>query len=68
MAKGKKEIKEQLLVQSLGYLKLPKGVRDQEGNPKYFPNPDCTAERTNGKLVVTYTFSLDKKAKKGESK
>lgn len=61
------EIKEQLLVQKMGYLRLPKRVRDEYGNPKDFPNPDVTAHETSGKLIVTYEFDL-KKLPKGSGK
>lgn len=62
--KKDEEIKEQLLVDSLGYLKLPKRVRDQYGNPKKYPNPDVSAQEISGELVVTYKFKLKKLPKK----
>lgn len=62
--KTNEEIKEQLLVDSIGYLKLPKRVRDQYGNPKNYPNPDVSAEEVSGELVLTYRFKLKDLPKK----
>lgn len=54
------EIKEDILVRYQGYLRLPKRIRDQYGNPKKYPNPDVSAEETGGNLVVIYSFPLSK--------
>lgn len=64
--KKDEEIKEQLLVESLGYVKIPKRVRDQYGNPKQYPNPDVSAQEVSGQLVIEYRFDLDKLPKKKE--
>jgi len=64
MGKKDEEIKEQLLVESLGYVKIPKRVRDQYGNPKKYPNPDVSAHEQDGKLIVCYEFELDELPKK----
>ena len=64
--KSDKEIKEELISRHHGYLRLPKRVRDQYGNPKKYPNPDATAQEIDGKLVVCYSFPLDKLPKKKE--
>ena len=68
-AKKDREIKEELLVGKQGYLRLPKRVRDNYGNPKGYPNPDCTVQESGGKLVVTYVFDINQLPKiKGSEK
>ena len=64
ISKKDEEIKEELISRHHGYFRLPKRVRDQYGNPKEYPNPDATAQEIDGKLVVCYSFLLDKLPKK----
>ena len=58
------DIKEQLLVQKMGYLRLPQRVKDGYGNPKKYPNPDVKVQEVDGKLVVSYEFDLKELPKK----
>ena len=57
--KDDEQIKEVLLIKSMGYLRLPKRVRDNYGNPKDYPNPDGFVQASDGKLSVTFVFDID---------
>lgn len=58
MGNGEK-INEQLIVKEVGYLRVPKPVKDKFGSPKYYPNPDWTTQETDDQFILTYKF--DKK-------
>jgi len=53
------KISENLIVNDLGYLKIPQAVKGKYGTPTKYPNPDWYIEKDNNYLILIYKF--DKK-------
>lgn len=65
-----KRISEKLIVNELGYVKIPSPVKDKFGTPTKYPNPDWEFAEDKDTFRVTYIFDKQEndriQNKKGE--
>ena len=50
------EIKEQLLIEQSGYLRVPKAVSQRFGSPRNYPQPDAEFNEDEETFTVAFTF------------
>lgn len=51
------KISENLIVNELGYLKIPQAVKGKYGTPTKYPNPDWYIEKDEKYLILIYKFN-----------
>lgn len=51
------KISENLIVNELGYLKIPQPVKGKYGTPTKYPNPDWYIEKDEKYLILIYKFN-----------